>query len=114
MLPLVLLLLCRFTTDDTPVPFDFSKFDAKGKEWDSRAKKELQTIFKNASYHIKTVHFLEWPLGDIHTLAREICYKLRVSNYLYQFVGTLYCIYRCCVEISVRAFFVMRLYIYGF
>ena len=61
---------------------------------------------------IKTADFLEWPLGDIH--AREICYKLGLSNYLYQFVGTLYCIYRCCVEISVRAFFVMCLYIYGF
>lgn len=59
MLPLVLLLLCRFTTDDTPVPFDFPKFDAKEKEWDSRAKKELQTIFKNPSYDIKTVDFLE-------------------------------------------------------
>ena len=69
---------------------------------------------KNHSYDIKTVHFLEWPLGDIHSLAREICYKLGVSNYLYQFVGTLYCIYRCWVEISVRAFFVMCLYIYGF
>ena len=59
MVLLVLRLLCRFTTDDTPVLFDFPKFDAKGKEWDSRAKKELQTIFKNASYHIKKVDFLE-------------------------------------------------------
>ena len=33
---------------------------------------------------IKTADFLEWPLGDIHTLAREICYKLGVSNYLYR------------------------------
>ena len=76
-MPLVLLLLCRFTTHSGSA-FDFPKFDAKGKEWDSRAKKELQTIFKNPSYDLRTADFLEWPLGDIHTLSREICYKLGV------------------------------------